>query len=152
MHYRWYNSYYYVLIFFAECTNNFVQVEYKENTSDSTISCVFPNQSDISEKVCCITHQLCDQKERISQECNKHLQYKIDLEASESVSSGQLYCYTAIASNNTYTVKVEGSFITGIANLTLNYFYAYLVWVIIRINFSDQVLTIGEMIIQVLHQ
>ena len=84
---------------------------------------MFPNQSDISEKTCCITHQLCDQKEpQDTQECNKDLQYKIDLEAS--VSSGQLYCYTVIATNDTYTVKVEGRFIAGITNQALNYYLA----------------------------
>ena len=92
---------------------------YKEN---STISCVFQNQSDISKKLCCITYRLCDQQESQNvQDCNEDFSDRIELGVSDSVSSDQLYCYTAIASNDTYTVKVEGSFIivTGITNLAL---------------------------------
>ena len=39
------------MIHIAECTNNFVQAEYRETTSESTISCMFQNQSDMSEKL-----------------------------------------------------------------------------------------------------
>ena len=94
---------------FAECTNNFVQVVYNETNTESTISCVFKNQSDVSEKSCCITYGLCDQK--MSQ---NSLECRIESDVSDSVSSGQMYCYTAIASNETYSVKVKGSFTAGI--------------------------------------
>lgn len=96
--------------------NNFVQVEYKESTADPSISCVFQNLSDISEKECCIAHKLhmCDQKEvQDVEECDTDLPYRINLKLGASVTSGQRYCFTAIASNSTYTMKVEGSFIAG---------------------------------------
>ena len=99
-----------IINFVAECTNNFVQIVYEETTTESTISCEFLNQSDTSEKSCCITYGLCDQNlPQISLECNEHKFRSV----TDSVSSGQLYCYTAIASNNTHIVIVEGNFIAG---------------------------------------
>lgn len=93
---------------FAECSNNFVHVVYKE-----TISCVFLNQSDTSEKTCCISYQLCDQSgPQNNPVCTKDFSHNIQLEVSGP--SGQVYCYTITASNDTYTAKVEGSFIAGI--------------------------------------
>ena len=103
----------------AECTNNFVQVEYKE-AADPTILCVFTNQSDIPEKACCIAHYPCDQEDpQDIYECDEKLPYTTEIEVS--VASDQQYCYTAIASNGTYTVKIKGSFITGISTLSPNY-------------------------------
>ena len=81
---------------------------YKETNTESTISCIFNNHSDVSLKSCCITYGLCDQKmPQNSLEC------EIESDISDSVSSGQMYCYTAIASNDTYSVKVKGSFTAG---------------------------------------
>ena len=99
---------------FEECTNNFVQVMYKEATSESSISCIFLNQSDTSEKTCCITHRLCDQMgpESNVQVCSRNSPYSIQLKVSDH--SSQHYCYTVTASNNTHTVKVEGTFTIGI--------------------------------------
>ena len=104
---------------FAECTNNFVQVVYTETIAGSTISCIFLNQSDVSEKSCYITFQLCGhlfQTDFQVTGCNEH---RIHFDVSNSVSSGQRYCYTAIAGNATYTVKMDGAFITGITIITV---------------------------------
>ena len=87
---------------------------YKETTPESTISCVFQNQSDTSEKSCCITYGLCDQ-ERLRNalaDCNNYYSLELDL----SGTSRQRYCYIVTASNDTYTVKVEGTFTTGLYN------------------------------------
>ena len=103
----------------AECTNNFVQVGYKE-AADPTILCVFTNQSDVPEKACCITHYPCDQEDPPDiHECDEKLPYTTEI--AVSVASDQQYCYTAIASNGTYTVKIKGSFVTGISTLSPNY-------------------------------
>ena len=108
---------------YTECTNNFVEVVYKDTSESSEsiiISCVFLNQSDTSKKTCCVTHQLCDQRGPPNDEvCNKDFPYSIKLDMSGY--SDQMYCYIATASNGTYTVKVEGSFefITGITHHSL---------------------------------
>ena len=123
--------------------NDFVQVVHKETSSESTISCAFQNQSDTSDKKCCVTHQLCDQQESQKfNKCNNDSPYNIQLKALSH--SSQRYCYTVTASNDTYTVKVEGNFIAG----TMNYSFC---------NFmpskefkSLQVFTTGEIIIQLL--
>ena len=83
---------------------------YKETSSESTISCVFLNQSDNSEKTCCVTYNLCDLTG--TQKCNKISPYNIKLELSGH--SSETYCYTVTASNDNYTVKVEGTFTLGI--------------------------------------
>ena len=88
---------------------------YRQTSSESTISCIFLNPSDTSEKICCVVYQLCDQEfeetENI-QECNNNLPYSIELDVSGN--SSRMYCYSVTASNDTYTVKVEGNFTTGI--------------------------------------
>lgn len=100
---------------FIECTNNFIQVIYKETTSISepVISCVYLKQSDASNKTCCIGYGICDQEtfEYTQQECNEDFPYNIQLDVSGH--SRQTYCYTVTASNDTYTVKVKGNFSTG---------------------------------------
>ena len=102
----------------TECMNDFVKVMYEETTSESTISCVFLNQSDNSEKSCCITYGLCEsltsqeRPENAQTDCSKDSLYNIELELSGS--SSQTYCYIVIASNVTHIVKVEGNFTTGI--------------------------------------
>ena len=77
--------------------------------------------SDTSNKTCCITHRLCDKKGlNNAQKCNKNSPYNINLEVSGH--SGQTYCYTVTASNGTYTVKVEGTFILGIIINDFSYY------------------------------
>jgi hypothetical protein len=83
-------------------------VLYKEDSTGSSISCVFLNQSDTSEKICCVTYGPCDQKELGSdQTCNRDSPYNIQLEVDDR--SSQTYCYIVTASSDTYTVKVEGT-------------------------------------------
>ena len=93
-----------------------------ETSSKSTISCVFLNQSDTSNKTCCITHILCGQTAGPTtvQECNNIFPYRIEVNVSGR--SKQTYCYVVTASNDTYTVIVNGSFIPGI--IYLYCFYA----------------------------
>ena len=101
---------------FSECSNNFVEMAYKDisesSDSESVISCVFLNQADTSEKICCVTHRICDQRARPlklnDQVCKKDFLHSIELDISGH--SDQLYCYTATAGNDTYTIMVEGSF------------------------------------------
>ena len=77
----------------------------------SSISCVFLNQSDASEKTCCVTYGPCDQPHRRSgQACSKDTSYNIQLEVADQ----SRYCYTVTASNKSHTVKVEGTFTLGI--------------------------------------
>ena len=97
---------------FAECTNKFVRAEYIQTTYESTISCIFLNPYDTSEKTCCVTHEGCDKNgpENV-QECKTDPPYNIQLEVSDC--SSQRYCYTVTASNGTYAVKVEGTFTLG---------------------------------------
>lgn len=84
-----------------------------QTNSESTISCIFLNPSDTSEKTCCVTHGKCDKNgpENV-QECKTNSPYSIQLEVPGH--SNQRYCYTVTASNDTYTVKVEGTFTLGI--------------------------------------
>lgn len=99
---------------FTECTNNFVQVEHKVSSIESTISCVFLNQADTSEKSCCVTYRPCDQRERGSaQICNRESPYNIKLKVTDP-SSKDYYYYTVTARNDSHTVKIEGTFILGI--------------------------------------
>ena len=104
-----------IRIHFTECTNSFVQVEYEETSSVSTISCTFVNVSDTSEKTCCVSHRLCDQNQPDNTPgpvCSIDSPYSIQLEVSRHLT--QTYCYTVTASNDTYTINVEGTFILGI--------------------------------------
>ena len=92
--------------------NSFVRVVHKETTSGSTISCVFLNPSDASEKTCCIVLRSCDQTEIDDDQteyCSKTSNYDIQLEASRR--SDENYCYTVTATNATYTTKVEGTIV-----------------------------------------
>ena len=96
--------------FLTECTNNFVQVVYRETSSVSIISCEFLNQSDTSEKTCCATYKSCNKKEPgNTQTCDRDSPYNIQLEVVDESYD----CYTVTASNDTYTVKVEGTFNIG---------------------------------------
>jgi hypothetical protein len=99
-------------LIFAECINKFVRAEYIDAISESAISCIFLNLSDTSEKTCCVTHEICDERGPESvQECRTDPPYKISLEISDR--SNQRYCYTVTASNDSHTVKVEGNFTLG---------------------------------------
>ena len=94
---------------------------YKETYTELTISCVFLNQSDASDKQCCVTYQLCNKNEpQNDQVCNEDFN-----ELKLSGHSGQSFCYTVTASNDTYTVKVEGNFTTGIIQILLLPMSAY---------------------------
>ncbi len=87
-----------------------MQVVYREISS---ISCVFLNRSDTSEKTCCVTFRPCDQREPgNTQICNdtRDSSYVIHLKVDGHSSN----CYTVTASNDTYSMKVEGAFILGI--------------------------------------
>ena len=100
--------------------NNFVQVMYREN---STISCVFLNQSDTSEKECCVTYGLCDRREaqhKNTPTCNRNSPYNIQLE----VADRSRYCYTITASNESHTVKLEGIFTLGIYSSISNILFS----------------------------
>ena len=106
----------YHILHFTECNNTFVQVIYRETNSESIISCVFLNQSDTSEKTCCITLRLCDQEglDNARQECNKTSSYDVQLEVTGR--SNEKYCYSVTARNDTFATKVEGIIvIAGIA-------------------------------------
>ena len=92
------------------------------NESDSAIACIFLNPSDtsVSERTCCITYGLCDQNEpKNPQDCNKDSLYRIELNITGHSLTGQKYCYTVMASNGTYKVKVEGKFTIGTTELYL---------------------------------
>ena len=91
---------------FIECINRFVDVQY--NSVDSTISCTFLNQMDTSIKSCSITYGPCGQnrtqrvEERSSLALPNNVTLMITLHASGS------YCYTVTASNDNFTIAVEG--------------------------------------------
>ena len=103
---------------YTECMNDFMQVVYRDT---STISCIFLNQSDTSKKTCCVTYRRCDQKKPGNTpitNCSRDSSYNIHLEVAD-YSSQNYYCYTVTASNDTHTVKVEGTFTLGISQLSL---------------------------------
>ena len=90
---------------------------YREITSSiSIISCEFLNQSDTSEKTCCVTYIPCkiNLKGPGNTQCDRDSPYDIQLEVIDQ--SYDLYCYTVTANNDTYTVKVEGTFTLGIVH------------------------------------
>ena len=75
------------------------------------ISCEFLNQSDTSEKTCCVAFRPCDKKESEfhNKTCDRDSPYSIQLEVVD-----QSYdCYIVTASNDTYGVKVKGTFTLG---------------------------------------
>ena len=97
---------YIMFIVFPECTNRFVEIEH--NSATSTISCIFLNELDTSEKVCSIQYGVCDQEFEVTETVS-------DTTTSDTVMlkialtvSDRTYCYNITARNRTYTVMVGG--------------------------------------------
>lgn len=88
------------------CRNQFVKVEY--NSAASTITCKFQNPFDESEKSCSIQYTQCNEKLTESTFKLARSTSASDTVTLEVNLSGtdQLFC--VIASNNTYSIAVEG--------------------------------------------
>ena len=112
----------YLFYTITECSNMFVRVLYRENSMGSSITCEFLNQSDASEKTCCVTYGPCDQPDLRSRlTCNKDTSYNIQLE----VADRSRYCYTITASNKSHIVKVEGTFTLGIVSNCMSFLFIH---------------------------
>ena len=98
-------TFYYLYVFFhSECNNQFVEIKY--NSAATTISCVFLNQLDSSEKSCSIQYGICDQEQTemvASNTTSGNVMLNLAL-----TGSGRVYCYNITARNRTYTVIVDG--------------------------------------------
>lgn len=82
------------------------------NPSANSINCTFLNQQDTSEKQCNITYGQCLQSEKQSaQGSATGLMKSIILPLS--LDGHTQLCYSVTASNDTYTVVVEGSLMIG---------------------------------------
>jgi hypothetical protein len=93
-------------IYIIECTNQFVEIGY--NSATSTITCVFLNELDTSEKSCSIRYGVCDQEKTEMATGNTTTGSVIlDLDLTNTGSSS-VYCYSVIARNRTHTVMVDG--------------------------------------------
>ena len=93
-------------VIIVECTNQFVEVQYDSATS--TISCVFINELDTSEKSCSIWYGVCDQEQTEMAADNtttSSVMLNLDL---TNTGSNLMYCYSITARNGTYTVIVDG--------------------------------------------
>ena len=85
------------------CSNEFVRVKYDSATS--TISCNFLNQFDTSEKVCRIHYGVCDE---IIVETTSASDTSDSVTLKLRILNSASYCYSLTASNDSYTVTVEG--------------------------------------------
>lgn len=90
----------------VECTNQFVEVQYDSATS--TISCVFLNELDTSEKSCSIRYGLCGQEQTEMPADNTTTSSVILNLDLTSIDTSRMYCYSITARNRTYTVIVDG--------------------------------------------
>ena len=89
-----------------------MKVEYDPSTT--TISCVFENESDLSEKLCSIRYGLCGKEANsVLNSTTEGSSFAITLKLS-SIAMNSKYCYvvTAKLSNDTLTVMVKGNFET----------------------------------------
>ena len=88
-----------------ECSNRFVDVRY--DSSDSTISCAFLNQTDTSIKSCSVTYGSCNQQQSqttVSGMSTVASPNNVTL----SIEPQGSFCYTVSASNRDLTVAVDG--------------------------------------------
>ena len=94
----------------------------EETTSGSTLSFIFLDQNNTSDKMCCVVYRLCDhERPENAQKCSRNSPYNIHFVSDVSNHSGQKYCYTVTASNRTYTVKVNGMFVLGMQSLSCSH-------------------------------
>ena len=89
-----------------------MKVEYDPSTT--TISCVFENKSDLSQKLCSIRYGLCGKEANfIQKSTTEGSPSTVTLKLSTiAMNSKNCYVVTARFSNNTLTVMVKGSFET----------------------------------------
>ena len=99
-----------------ECNNRFVKVEYDPSTT--TISCVFKNESDLSQKSCSVEYGLCGKEANSVQNgTTEGSPFTVTLKLN-AIATNSKYCYvvTAKLSNDTLTVMVNGIFETQSSN------------------------------------
>ena len=127
--------------YYTECTNSFVQVVYRETSSVSIISCEFLNRSDTYDKLCCVAYIPCNKKEPGSHNktCGRSRDslYNIQLEVIDQTYD----CYTVTASNDTYTVKVEGTFTLGTEHESTLLFIIFIRLLNIQVTIAEEVIT-----------
>ena len=87
------------------CTNQFVEVQY--SSADSTISCIFLNQMDTSIKSCNVTYGICGQNLKQTVQGSTSLMFPNTVVLKVTQSSSFYYAVTA--TNDSFTVVVEGS-------------------------------------------
>ena len=87
-----------------ECANQFVAVRY--NSADSTISCTFLNPMDTSIKSCRVTYGPCGQEP--TQSVQKFSSVELPNNIALTIMPRGTYCYTVTASNDNFTVSIEG--------------------------------------------
>ena len=101
-----------------ECNNQFVKVEYDPSTT--TISCVFENESDLSQKSCSVEYGMCDKATNmyvVQNSTTEDSPSTVTLKLSTiATNSKNCYVVTARFSNDTLTVMVKGSFETQSSN------------------------------------
>ena len=87
------------------CMNQFVDVQY--NSADSTISCTFINQMNTSIKSCNVTYGICGQNLKQTVQGSTSLMFPNTVVLKLMYNSS--FCYAVTATNNSFTVVVEGS-------------------------------------------
>ena len=89
--------------------NRFLAVKF--DSSGSTITCIFLNQQDNSEKSCSIAYGLCGENPHLSsQGVPTSTSNSIILQLQFENKTEFDYCYLVTASNGTFSVIVEGRF------------------------------------------
>ena len=88
-----------------ECTNRSVDVRY--DSSDSTISCAFLNQTDTSIKSCSVNYGPCGQQQSQTTVSGMSTVASPNT-VTLSIKPRGTFCYTVSASNRDFTIEIDG--------------------------------------------
>lgn len=93
-----------------------------------TITCVFPMKQDKSMKHCSVKYRLCSTDGTVlsNKQQNRHLNNTnnsdhvyIAIPPSDELEPNKKYCFEVVASNDTFSVIVKGSFVVGKAPISV---------------------------------
>ena len=103
-----------MIVLGCKLDNSFVKVEYFRGSGGVNISCIFQDNQDNSSKSCIIRYGLCGQNafrmyNTVQAISNPESVNIVTLQLTlDSQLSNRTFCYNITASNDTFTVIVEG--------------------------------------------
>ena len=92
-----------MFVFFSGCFNDFVEVKY--DSTVSSITCQFLNQTDTSIKSCSVMYGQCGMMLKYTQESNSTVE--VPNIVSLTLHSDKFECYVVIARSDAMTVIIE---------------------------------------------